>query len=116
MGIKGLAGKFGIGFLSVLILFLSTGIHDLTSHTPAPLMNELSQDGWSGRPADDPGRDHCNACFCAQLLGQCLFPVNETPLLKEFLNLRLLLSPDTSAFIPLRHEATRGPPSSAALS
>jgi len=74
----------GAAFLAFLLLFLSTGIHDLASHTPAARTVLVAPAiSFAAGDAGVPSRDHCGACLCTQLLNHCLFPVLEIPYLTE---------------------------------
>jgi len=109
------AKNSGVAFLAFLILFLSTGIHDLASHSPvARPASAAPEASFSAGNAGIPAREQCDACFCAQLLNQCLVPVLEIPYLTESPGLRVVLSPEAAALVLLGSEENRGPPATAA--
>jgi hypothetical protein len=107
------AGRIGIAFLTALILFLSTGIHQLEGHLPV-----LAPVGIGGHISigpilvtEMPGNDHCNACLFSQLLGQCIFPVLENPVAAQSRQERVLLFKQTTSSPVLGRQVDRGPPS-----
>jgi len=111
-----LAKNIGITFLTFLIFFLSTGIHDLT-HTPAiaqHLANPLEVR--SGTSTGQPDGVQCNACFFNQILNQCLFPVFEQPFVAESFTSRSILPPGVVESLALGNTDSRGPPLLSALS
>jgi hypothetical protein len=102
-------------YLSVLILFLSTGIHHLTSHTAAEFHMKAGQIAYSTAPKDHPGADHCNVCFASQLLGQCLIPVLENPFVAESCSVQMPFCPESKGFLGPGCAGNRGPPSAAVI-
>jgi hypothetical protein len=99
--------------LAIVILFLSTGIHEVTSHTPesCPNLAKQAQEAFAVlKPTGHADGDHCNACFFSQLLNQCIFPVSDKPFLPEFLRSRARPSAEAALSRALGSRTNRGPP------
>jgi hypothetical protein len=114
MRAMGIIRKSGIAFLAGLILFLSTGIHDVTSHTAPASAPAIQQKEFSVHFPAQAKRDHCSACFVCRLLNQCLFPVSEMPLATKSLHVRAYHEIQAVHFLVLRSEVNRGPPAAIA--
>jgi hypothetical protein len=117
MGFWNFAGKIGTILLAALILFPSTGIHDWHSHISLSRSQQApEQERFStNSELDNPGSDHCNACYFNQLLRHCMFPVSPRPALTESFRPRPRLHRELIAFLNPTPEFNRGPPATAAF-
>jgi hypothetical protein len=104
--------NIGIGCLAALILFSSSGIHNLQHNHFLPWTNlPASQDHITAKSTlKNPGTAHCTACFFNRLLNQCVFPASEKLVLTEFFCEKIDLFQETFSTPILGNAETRGPP------
>jgi hypothetical protein len=109
--------QFAAALGAMLILSLSSGIHDLESHVsiPGAAPSPYSESVSLKPKLNDSAGDHCNACFLNLLLSQALFPILSEPVIADSFEVRVRLFPGTSPIPDLDREVNRGPPSTAAL-
>jgi hypothetical protein len=112
-----LAKSIGIAVLSIQILFLATGIHDLESHTP---QSHATRAIAGERCSQNPNLkmlspDGCSVCLANRILQQCLFPVIAKPAIAEYFRPCLSFIRKMEAFPASSPEINRGPPPASAL-